>query len=73
VGLIRRRNRKTSQGVREAREIKANAQGQLARTEAQRSHEEQTVIEPLQRKRHDMLANNHVTEELVRLLREGGK
>jgi hypothetical protein len=73
VGLIRRRKRTASQGVQEARDIRARAEEQLAQTEAKRSTEEQTVIRPLQRKRHDMLANNHVTEQLVRLLREGGR
>jgi hypothetical protein len=64
---------KESKGLTEAREMRAESAQSLELTERQRAIENIRIVQPLRRTRQEMLHKNHVTEEVVRLLREGGR
>lgn len=56
----------------EARQVRMQSEQELAITEARRATEIRLVKDPLTRTRRDMVAHNHVIDDLVRHLRERG-
>lgn len=62
-------HKKPTQGVREARAARVQQERALASTVEKLGKEQRTVVQPLQRARERMRHENHVTEELIKLLR----
>lgn len=63
------RRRDTKNGAAAAMRIKQQEQAALRDSQFRRAVTERTVTEPLRRQRDRLLAENHVTEEIIRLLR----
>jgi hypothetical protein len=67
----RRRRHAARKTAAQATGHREAAEAELAATERKRAEEEVTVVAPLRRMKNEMLKNNHVTEEVVRLIRGG--
>jgi hypothetical protein len=59
--------------LRKAIQAKAEAAERLAATEERAAKEDKQIIQPLKRHYREMMAHNHVAEDLRRLLQDGGK
>jgi hypothetical protein len=72
IDLLRRRKQETRANVDRSIDRRKAAEAELAATEKRRKAEDVSVVRPLQRMRAEMLTTNHVTEAVVKQLRERG-
>lgn len=71
--MIRLRFRRgESKGVSEARKAREQAATDLASTQERLASERRDIVQPLMAQRRRWITHNHVTEELIRQLREAG-
>ncbi len=66
------RRREVKQSLEESKAATQKAGRKLEETKERRARERQEVIYPLRRARRDMLEADHVTEEIVKIIRGNG-
>jgi hypothetical protein len=67
----RKSRQEAKDSAKHAKSRRQAAEAELAASERKRQTEDLTVVRPLQRMRAEMITTNHITEEVVRLLKEG--